>query len=66
MSPSRPAAELSSLTTGLAEIARRITALAERCAETEADDLSQGLFEVERTLGEAQRRLDRLNRMVQG
>jgi len=65
MTPERPAAELSSLTTALADLARRITALAEQCAGTESDDLSQGLFEVERTLGEAQRRLDRLNRSLQ-
>jgi hypothetical protein len=53
-------AELSSITTGLEELTRRITALAERYAATEDEALAQGLFDVERTLGEALRRLERL------
>ena len=52
-------AELSSITTALAELTRRITSLAERHTGTEDDPVSQGLFEVERTLGEALRKLER-------
>jgi hypothetical protein len=56
-----PDAELSSITTALAELTRRITSLAERHAGTD-DDVGQGLFEVERTLGEALRKLERFRR----
>ena len=55
-------AELSSITTALAELTRRITALAERHARGEDDPVGQGLFEVERTLGEALRKLERFQR----
>jgi len=53
-------AELSSITTTLDELRRRITILAERNAGTDDETLAQGLFDVERTLGEALRRLARL------
>ncbi|MBV8980431.1 MAG: hypothetical protein JO086_06000 [Acidimicrobiia bacterium] len=53
-------AELSSITTALDELRRRITTLAERNAGTEDETVAQGLFDVERTLGEALRRLARL------
>ena len=53
-------AELSSITTALDELRRRITMLAERNAGTDDEALAQGLFDVERTLGEALRRLGRL------
>jgi len=52
-------AELSSITTALTELTRRITSLAERRTGTDDDPVSQGLFEVERTLGEALRKLER-------
>jgi hypothetical protein len=52
-------AELSSITTAHDELRRRITTLAERNAGSEDETLAQGLFDVERTLGEALRRLDR-------
>ena len=55
-------AELSSITTALAELTRRITTLAERHAGGEEDAVGQGLFEVERTLGEALRKLERFQR----
>ena len=57
-----PDPELSSLTTALAEMTRRVTQLAERWVGTDADALAQGLYEVERTLNEALRRLDRISR----
>ncbi|MBV8161219.1 MAG: hypothetical protein JO265_09875 [Acidimicrobiia bacterium] len=53
-------AELSSITTALDELRRRITTLAERNARSDDESLAQGLFDVERTLGEALRRLGRL------
>jgi hypothetical protein len=56
------AAELSSIRTALDELTRRITGLAERHADDADDPFAQGLFEVERTLGEALRRLERLGR----
>ena len=55
-------AELSSITTALDELRRRITMLAERNAGTDDETIAQGLFDVERTLGEALRRLARLGR----
>lgn len=58
---SSDAAELSSLATALEELRRRITAIAERRAGdfTEPDELATALFEVERSLGDAVRRLQR-------
>ena len=53
-------AELSSVATGLEEMARRITAIAEGLTGAEAEDYSADLFEVERALGTASRRLNRL------
>jgi len=55
-------AELSSITTALEELTKRITSLAERHAGSDDDPLGQGLFEVERTLGEAIRKLERFRR----
>jgi predicted transcriptional regulator len=53
-------AELSSITTALDELRHRITGLAERNARANDETLAQALFDVERTLGEALRRLARL------
>jgi hypothetical protein len=53
-------AELSSINTALEELRQRITSLAERNAGADDETLAQGLFDVERTLGEALRRLSRL------
>jgi hypothetical protein len=53
-------AELSSVATGLTELAGRVTAITERLAGDEKDELGAGLFEVERTLRNAERRLNRL------
>ena len=54
-----PQAELSSITTALDDLARRVTSLAERSAGTELDWLTTDLYEGERALGEARRRLNR-------
>ena len=50
-------AELSSLTTALDELASRVAAIAEPLVDTEDDLLASDLFEVERSLREAVRRL---------
>jgi hypothetical protein len=53
-------AELSSLASALAELTRRISAMAEQAAAAEDDELSSELFAAERALRGAQRRLERL------
>jgi hypothetical protein len=58
------AAELSSITTALEELATRITGLAERQTGSEEEAVVQALFGVERTLGEALRRLERLEKTL--
>ena len=50
-------AELSSIATVLDDLARRVTAIAERATGTSDDWLAADLFQVERSLGEARRRL---------
>ena len=50
-------AELSSFTTELDELADRVAAMAEPLAGTDDDALASDLFEVERSLREAIRRL---------
>ena len=52
--------ELSSLTSSLDELTRRVTSLAERARAAEDDDLAAELFGVERALTGALRRLGRL------
>jgi len=56
-SPGSPGPELSSITTALGEITRRVTTIAERSQGTELDWLSSTLFDVERSLLDATRRL---------
>ena len=56
-----PHAELSSLTTTLEDVAKRITELAERASGTPDDWLATELFQVERSLGEARRRLNTIS-----
>ena len=58
--PDAPAAELSSLASSLEELIERIRRIAEENAGTAHDAVAQGLFEVERKLGEALRRLSRV------
>ena len=53
-------AELSSVATGLEELATRITRIADGLAANERDSVGPDLFEVERTLRAANRRLGRL------
>ena len=50
-------AELSSVATALDELARRVAAIGEGLTGAERDALSADLFEVERALGNASRRL---------
>lgn len=50
--------ELSSINTALNTLTDRITGMAESMSGTERDDLAKALFEVERSLVAAQRRLD--------
>ena len=54
---SSPGPELSSITTALGEITRRVTAIAERSQGSDLDWLSSTLFDVERALIDATRRL---------
>ena len=49
------------MATALEELTRRVTAIAEGLANTQADWVAQDLFAVERSLGAAQRRLRTLN-----
>jgi len=53
-------AELSSLTSSLDELTRRVTAMAEAARDAEQEDLAAELFGVERALHGALRRLGRL------
>jgi hypothetical protein len=53
-------AELSSLSTALTELTRRVAGIAEHAAEAKDEELSTELFAVERALRGAGRRLDRL------
>jgi hypothetical protein len=57
--PASPRAELSSIATALDELTRRVTRIAERSAGTDLDWLATDLYEGERALREARRRLDR-------
>jgi hypothetical protein len=53
-------AELSSLATVVEELTRRVTALAQGYAGARRDDVASELYEVERALTGAGRRLTRL------
>jgi hypothetical protein len=54
---SSPGPELSAISTALDDIRRRVTAIAEDSSGTDLDWVATNLFEVERSLGEASRRL---------
>ena len=56
-----PTPELSSLATALDDLTRRVTAIAESLANTQADWAAQDLFAVERSLRAGHRRLTTLN-----
>jgi hypothetical protein len=53
-------AQLASLATGLDDLTRRITALADSYAGSPRDDVASDLYEVERNLQAATRRLHAL------
>jgi hypothetical protein len=53
-------AELSSISTALDGLTKRIAETAETFSGTERDDLAGALFEVERGLEAAQRRLEKV------
>jgi len=55
-----PLAELSSLTTALEELRRRIASIADGAAAEHDDETATELFAVERALTAAERRLGRL------
>jgi hypothetical protein len=55
-------AELSALATSVDEVTRRVTAAADRLRGTPRDDIANGLYEVERSLLTAGRKLDRVIR----
>jgi hypothetical protein len=57
-------AELSALATSIDEVTRRVTAAADRLRGTPRDDIANGLYEVERSLLTAGRRLDRVIRAL--
>jgi len=52
--------QLSSVATALTEMTKRVTQIAEQLSGTERDDLAVVLFEVERSLNTASRRLDKV------
>jgi hypothetical protein len=52
------APELSSVATALGELTSRVASLAEALVGEARDDLASSLFEVERSLGAAARRLE--------
>jgi len=54
------AAELSSLTTALDEMTKRVTAMADAYAEARREDLAGELYAVERQLANAVRRLGKV------
>lgn len=55
-----PTPELSSLATALDDLTGRVTSIAETLTGTEHDLMASELFEIERALNGAQRRLGRL------
>jgi DNA/RNA-binding domain of Phe-tRNA-synthetase-like protein len=52
--------QLSSVSTALTELTKRIASLAESLSGSERDDVAGALFEVERSLKTASRRLDKV------
>jgi hypothetical protein len=64
MDPDR--AELSTLSTALDDITRRVTAVADKNAGTPREGLAIDLYEVERSLRAARRRLTKALRELPG
>ena len=63
---SSDAAELSSISSALEELAGRITKIAERRDGDPDDPVSTGLFEVDRSLRNAVRQLERARNRIPG
>jgi 5'-deoxynucleotidase YfbR-like HD superfamily hydrolase len=57
-----PRAQLASVATRLDELTQRVTELADASAGSTEEHLSSELYEIERTLQQATRRLERLMR----
>ena len=57
--PSHDAAELSSITTVLEDLQGRVVEVADRWRSRERDDVAGDLYDVERSLRSAQRRIRR-------
>ncbi len=57
-------AELSALATSLDDLAARVTATADRLRGTPRSDVADGLYEVERSLLSASRKLDQVLRTM--
>jgi hypothetical protein len=57
-------AELSALATSLDELTKRLTGVADRYQATPRQDIADSLFEVERSLLTATRKLDRVLRAM--
>ena len=58
------APQLSSISSALAELTQRLTAIAETMTGTEREDVATALFEVERSLKTGSRRLDEVLRSL--
>lgn len=58
-------AELSSMSATLSDVLDRVTEIAERYHAIERDDVANDLFEVERSLRTAQRRMRRATKVLQ-
>jgi hypothetical protein len=58
-------AELSALATTLDDLTTRLTAVADRYQGTDRGDVADGLYEVERSLLGASRKLDRVLRTME-
>jgi hypothetical protein len=56
----RPTAELSSITTVLEEVGRRVAGIADDYQAAKRGDLAADLYEVERAIASATRRLNRI------
>ena len=57
-------AELSALATTLDDLTTRLTATADRLHGSPRDDVAEGLYEVERSLRTASRKLERVLRSM--
>ncbi|MBW3573651.1 MAG: hypothetical protein KY450_02140 [Actinobacteria bacterium] len=60
MDAAKAGPQLSSVATALTELTTRLGDLAEALAQTSGDEVANGLFEVERVLRTAGRRLDKV------